>query len=204
MVTISTIAAVVLAVFLITSSLAKVAHPFTARQSVDGLLQGVLSPSRATKLSGILVNAVVGIEWLVAVALVIAPASHVVVVLAWALFAVFAALGLLARVAGRDLDCGCMGALHSARLGWTQVSQLAAVSVLVLLIASHPPTWTFETKLEILALCNVAPALLFIAVSVPLWRGIKRDRLSLAEASAYFTPTAVPPSTLGGADSWNS
>ncbi len=173
-------AMVVLAGALAVAATAKIAQPRRAAQSLaTGLgLQRRLSITLA--IAGALA------EEAVATSLVLWPDAPETQAGCIALFGLFAALGIWALESGREIECGCFGALRQSTLGWPQVLQLAIVAPGVVLVPRYTPAISTEAAVSLLFLIHL------LAAGVPLmrlsrsWWRIRRDRISLGGVQAHL------------------
>lgn len=124
-------------------------------------------------------------ELLLGTAIVMWPGSLLVTGGVLVLFAGFAAAGIYALVARRTVECGCMGDIHRARLGWIQPLQLAVVAPCLWVIVQYAPQWSaIQGLVTATGLQTVVAAILLLA----LWKvmePVRRDRRSLGSARLH-------------------
>lgn len=135
-----------------------------------------------SRLAHVVVAASVAIETAVGAALVLRPHALEARVAYLSLFAVFAALGLLAVQRGRVVECGCFGMLHRSTLGWGQILQFALAVPAVIVVGRFAPAWSWQRGFGSLFVVQLAVGTLLLAYTGPVWWRIRRDRVSLAAA----------------------
>ncbi|HVL97035.1 MAG TPA: MauE/DoxX family redox-associated membrane protein [Solirubrobacteraceae bacterium] len=165
------VATLPIAVVLTASAAGKLVAPAPAR----GFVRQVLGApgGAAAVVAGLAVS-----EALLAVALTVAPGTPTLLA-AGTLFAAFAALGLHQLATRSRIECGCLGALSSTRVGWPQVLQLPLVLALLVAASALPRAGTTEGVAWLVAAELGACALLLAGAARP-WRAVRAQRLSLS------------------------
>jgi hypothetical protein len=174
-------APIVVAGLLIFSAAAKAANRRDTERAVR-LLVGKSGGADRAGLASATVAASVIVEWAIAACLLLWPASLVVRGSVILLFGAFAALGVLAIVSGRSIDCGCFGAVRTAPLGWLQICELAVVLLAALLLFPSA-NWPMRSAVAALFLVHVAVAVALVLAVLPHWRRVRQQRLSLLGAA---------------------
>lgn len=177
---VAAVVVVALSAVLVASAVGKAVAPGTARNAVQSL--GV------SRHAGTMVGAAVFVEWATAVGLVLYPRSWYPLAGLVALFAMFAAAATRALAKGQTLECGCFGSVTSQRLGRPQLYEFAAVVCCASGIAWNRPWWAPSDGLRLLVLVHLVVAATFLAVVVPTWLVVRRDRISLAAGRAFQRP----------------
>jgi hypothetical protein len=170
--------AIVVAVswLLVLSAVAKAVQPSAFART----LSGIGLPPVVAKRGAVVLAAV---EWTLAAAMLLWPASLAARVSVVALFAVFALAAVYVLLAGREVRCSCFGALHGAQLGRRQILQLPVVATALLLVPSRSLEWTTSESVGALALVQVAVAGTLLQRGTSPWRLVRAQRRSLAAAA---------------------
>jgi uncharacterized membrane protein YphA (DoxX/SURF4 family) len=183
-------ARVVLAVVFAVAAVGKFLDLEGSRRSVAGF--GV--PERLAAIGGTVLPF---IELALAVALL--PPASAQWAAAGALALMLAFMGGIANamVRGEAPDCGCFGALHSAKAGWTALGRNAGLAALAAFVAVAGPgpsigAWvTDRTAAEVVAVVTGAAAILLLGVAVRT--GLENRRLRRGLATASEAAAAIPP-----------
>jgi hypothetical protein len=181
---------VLVATLLFVSAGAKALSP---RVAAAALVELGLFP----KLALAAVQVAIAIEATTSVLIVLKPGAVLTDALALSLFGVFAVTGLVVLSTGRSIECGCMGRLHSSRLGWLQLEEFTIVAITITIVTVYPPGWDSATAAAVLFAVIVATATAFLAFATPLWWQVRRARTSLAGVSEYVHHLGWPQSFVG-------
>jgi hypothetical protein len=132
----------------------------------------------------------VAAEWSLAVLLLIWPGSWFVRFAVFVLFIGFAGLGLFALVSGRQVECGCFGAVKNSRLGWQQIVQLPFVGAALLLTPTHAGWSSFGDSMIALVFVHATVAAVFLVMAARPWRMVRGQRISMAGVTGPTPPAS--------------
>lgn len=162
-----------IALVLLLGSATKAVAPRHTRRVLQqlGVPSGVARPA---------VWVLVLVEYATAVLLMLRP-TPAVLVLVLVLFGVFGGVGVYQLARGADVTCGCLGSVHSARIGWHQIVQFVIVLALVApaLTGSSQPS---ESGLAYLTGAQLAAVLVLLASAARPALTVRRQRRSMAIA----------------------
>jgi len=123
---------------------------------------------------------VVGVEFLTAVALLVAPAAWWPRALVVLLGTGFAAAGLVVVLAGKRVDCRCFGSAGRGVLGWRQVAWLPVWLVAAGVAQWWTPDWGVDTGFALLAFAVLGLLAMRVPDGLRTVRTMHEDRIAVA------------------------
>jgi hypothetical protein len=179
-------AAIALGALLVFSAAAKILHPTGAAQALEA---GLDLPVRLAQA-----GAGIGIacEFAVATAITVWPDAEEAQAGVLGLFLLFGVLGGTALLRGRRVACNCFGAVHQSALGWAQLRLLVLAGLGVLVIHNWTPHWQPRAGIGALLVSECIACAALLGSLAPVWRHIRRDRVSLGSVRAHLIQEDAP------------
>ena len=134
------------------------------------------------------------VELIIGIALIAGVATRAFSLVAAALLLAFSAAVVVNLLRGRDINCGCVGSLSSARISWTLVARDLALAGIALAVVAHPPSALMVPILgQVTEASEVASsdgvAVLVVVVLLVLGDALVVEALRLRRLLTPFAPT---------------